>query len=58
MEVDDEIDRRRTRRLTFTTTNFDDYVVALMAKLRVNVTADAILSGELLHPLVLYQRDN
>ena len=58
MEVDDETDRRRSRRLTFTTTNFDDYIVALMAKLRVNVTADAILSGELLHPLVLYQRDN
>ena len=51
-------DRRHARRLTFTTENFDDYIVAVMDKLRVNVTADRILSGELEHPLLQYQIDN
>ena len=58
MEVNDDMDRRRERWLTFTTVNFDDYIVVLMTKLRVNVTADVILSGELQYPLVQYQRDN
>ena len=40
-------DRRHARRLTFTTENFDDYIVALLAKLRINTVADRILSGEL-----------
>ena len=58
MDVPDDDVRRSSRRLTFSTANFDDYAVALMAKLRVNITADRILSGELQHPLVQYQRDN
>ena len=58
MDVPDDDVRRNSRRLTFSTANFDDYAVALMAKLRVNLTADRILSGELQHPLVQYQRDN
>ena len=51
-------DRRLSRRLTFTTENFDDYIVAVLAKLRINPIADRILSGELQHPLLQYQIDN
>ena len=46
------------RRLTLSRENFDDYLVALMAKLRSNPLADQILSGELAHPLVNFQQIN
>ena len=49
---------RRPRRLVLSTENFDDYLVTLTAKLRINVHADRILSGELQHPLVKFQTDN
>ena len=55
MDVPDDDDRRSSRRLTFRSTNLDDFIVALMAKIRVNATADRILSGELEHPLIQYQ---
>ena len=54
----EENDRPRSRRLTLERENFDDYLVALMAKLRINVTADRILSGELRHPLIAFQQAN
>ena len=50
--------RSDSRRLEFTRTNFDDYLIALTAKLRLNETADQILSGELRHPLISYQREH
>ena len=46
------------RRLVFSRENFDDYLVALMMKLRTNQVADQILSGELRHPLIAFQQDN
>ena len=51
-------DRHHVWRLTFTTENFDDYIVAVLTKLRINPIADRILSGELQHPLLQYQIDN
>ena len=54
----EENDRARSRRLTLERENFDDFLVALMAKLRSNVTADRILSGELRHPLIAFQQTN
>ena len=54
----EENDRARSRRLTLERENFDDFLVALMAKLRSNVTADRILSGELRHPLIAFHQDN
>ena len=51
-------DRSRSRRLKFTKTDFDDYLIALMVKLRLNATADRIISGELQHPLVDFQQQN
>ena len=47
-----------SRRLTFSAEDFDDYLITLTAKLRFNSTADRVLSGELVHPLVVFQRDN
>ena len=58
MDASDESYVNRPRRLTFTIENFDDYLVALMAKLRINPIADRILSGELLHPLISFQINN
>ena len=46
------------RRLVFSTENFDDYLVALMADLRSDSVCDRILSGELRHPLIQFQREN
>ena len=46
------------RRLTLSRENFDDYFVALTAKLRSNLEADGILSGELQHPLLHFQDRN
>ena len=54
----DNEQERRSRHLVLSTDNFDDYIVALTAKLRINVHADRVLSGELSHPLVQYQADN
>ena len=46
------------RRLSLSRENFDDYFVALTAKLRSNLDADSILSGELQHPLLRFQENN
>ena len=56
--IEDREDRRRGRRLTLSTENFDDYVVALMAKIRINVITDRLLSEDLQNPLVEFQRNN
>ena len=45
-------------RLRFSRTNFDDYHIALLSKIRADDAADAILSGERPHPLVKYQTDH
>ena len=42
-------------RLILNREQFDDYLVALMARLRTNDVADRLLSGETRHPLVEYQ---
>lgn len=47
-----------SRRLAFSRENFDDYLCALMSKLRANDVADRILSGELPHPLIAFQQIN
>ena len=58
--MDDQLARRSSseRHLEFTRKDFDDFVIALTAKLRLNETADRILSGELRHPLVNFQQRN
>ena len=55
---DPDRDRYRSRRLQFTRTDFDDFIIALTAKLRLDETADRILSGELQHPLINFQNEN
>ena len=44
------------RRLVFTRADFDDYITALLARIRSNEQAERILSGSSQHPLILYQR--
>ena len=46
------------RRLTLSREDFDDYLVALTARLRSNADADRILSGEIHHPLIRFQQLN
>ena len=55
---DPDSSRSSSRRLEFTKNDFDDFLIALMAKLRVNSVADRILSGELHHPLIRFQLEN
>ena len=45
--------RRAT--LKYSREQFDDYLVALLARIRFNDNADRILSGESRHPLLNYQ---
>ena len=47
-----------SRRLAFSRENFDDYFVALTAKLRSDVNADQVIFGELQHPLIRFQQTN
>ena len=47
-----------SRRLAFSRENFDDYFVALTAKLRSDANADLVLSGELQRPLIRFQQTN
>ena len=59
--MDDQDDNDRamsSRRLVFSKENFDDYLLALMVKLRRDPAADRLLSGETQHPLVQYQQIN
>ena len=59
--MDDQDDNARalsSRRLVLSEENFDDYILAVMAKLRRDPDADRLLSGETQHPLVQYQRVN
>ena len=53
--LNDDARASSSRRLVFSQENFDDYLLALMAKLRHNEDADRLLSGETQHPLVQYQ---
>ena len=48
----------RRHRLVLDTTQFDDYWIALLAKIRFNEPADRLLSGNAPHPLLPYQQDN
>ena len=43
-------------RLTYSREQFDDYLVALLARIRFDDTADRVISGENQHPLILHQR--
>ena len=47
-----------SRRLLFDPDNFDDYLITVTAKLRFDTYADRVLSGEIQHPLIAFQRDN
>ena len=55
---DPDPSRSNSRRLEFTKHDFDDFVIALMTKLRFNPVADRILSNELRHPLIEFQQQN
>ena len=46
----------RHRILTYYREQFDEYLVALLARIRFNDDADRLLSGDSHHPLLLYQR--
>ena len=48
----------RQPNLTYSREQFDDYLVALLARIRFNDNADRLLSGESHHPLLLYQRQH
>ena len=50
------ISQSASRRLQFTRTDFDDFIITLTAKLRLDEAADKILSGELQYPLIAFQR--
>ena len=55
--MDDPDSRHSTsRRLEFTRTDFDDFIIALTTKILLDETADRILSGALHHPLIAYQQ--
>ena len=58
MEDADRDTASSANRLSLCRENFDDYVVALTAKLRSNIHADRVLSGETLHPLLAFQDQN
>ena len=58
MEENDDDRRNSGRRLVLSRENFDDYLVALNSKLRSDDVADRILSGDLAHPLILFQQVN
>ena len=45
-------------KLEFSSENFDDYLTALLSKIRDDDNADSILSDTLHHPLIDYQRRN
>ena len=51
-----QTDRRQT--LVYSREQFDDYLVALLARVRFNDAADRIVSGESQHPLLNYQRQH
>ena len=45
-------------RVVFSSENFDDYWISLMAKVRSNDDADSLISGETFHPLHTFQNAN
>ena len=55
---DEEDQPRRRRRLVLTREQFDDYWIALLARIRYNDEADRIVSGITTHPLQNYQMVN
>ena len=48
----------RRSRLVLDRDQFDDYWIALLAKIRFNEGADRLLSGQSQHPLINYQQNN
>ena len=48
----------RRPRLIYSRKQFDDYWIALLAKIRANDDAERLVSGLALHPLVDFQRAN
>ena len=57
-EANNRDDASSARRLALSREDFDDYLVALTAKLLRNVDVDRILSGEIIHPLIRFQQIN
>ena len=57
-EANHRDDASCARRLTLSREDYDDFLVALTTKLRRNVDADRILSGEISHPLIRFQQIN
>ena len=55
---DPEFGTERRPRLHFTREQFDDYWIALLARIRRHEIADRIISGELNNPLISYQQTN
>ena len=58
MEQTDPERTASSRRVTFSRENFDDYMCALMVKIHNNDTVDRVISGELCHPLIVFQQVN
>ena len=57
-EPSDDGSSTSRRRLTYNRDQFDDYWIALIAKLRINEDADSLISGRSAHPLLSFQRAN
>ena len=55
--ISDAQDLRQSN-FTYSREQLDDYLVALLARIRFNDNADRLLSGESHHPLLLYQRQH
>ena len=51
-------DDNRRNRLILDPKQFDDYWIALLAKIRFNEPADRLLSGQAPHPLIPFQQQN
>ena len=57
-ENDNNNNDDRRNRLVFDKNQFDDYWIALIAKIRFNEPADRLISGQAPHPLIPYQANN
>ena len=53
-----DLDRDRRSHLVYNREQFDDYLIALLARIRFDDEADRIISGEAKHPLLNYQQQH
>ena len=56
--MDPDLPDQNRRRLVFSQENFDDYWIALMARIRINEDADRLVSGTSSHPITAFQNQH